>query len=95
MTDNVFLALQAVDDTRSIVEAIEQDNPEAVVDYQPAMVRITAPGRLTVKRETVSEKLGRDWNPQDIQMVLITFGGNVDEDEDEFVLYWGSEAPVH
>ena len=28
MTDKVFLALQAVDDTRSIVEAIEQDNPE-------------------------------------------------------------------
>jgi phenol hydroxylase P2 protein len=95
MTDNVFLALQAVDDTRAIVEAIEQDNPEAEVDYQPAMVRITAPGRLTVKRETVSEKLGRDWIPQDLQLVLITFGGNLDEDEDEFILYWGSEAPVH
>lgn len=95
MTDKVFLALQAVDDTRSIVEAIEQDNPEAEVDYQPAMVRITAPGRLTVKRETVSEKLGRDWSPQDLQLVLITFGGNLEEDEDEFVLYWGSEAPVH
>lgn len=95
MTDKVFLALQAVDDTRSIVEAIEQDNPEAEVDYQPAMVRITAPGSLTVKRETVSEKLGRDWSPQDLQLVLITFGGNLEEDEDEFVLYWGSEAPVH
>lgn len=89
MADNVFLALQMVDDTRSIVEAIEEDNPEAVVDYQPAMVRITAPGRLIVKRETVSEKIGRDWNPQDIQLLLISFGGNLDEDEDEFNIHWG------
>ena len=90
MADNVFLALQAVDETRMIVEAIEQDNPKAEVDYQPAMVRVTAPGRLTVKRATVSEKLGRDWEPQEIQLVLISFGGNVEEDEDEFTLRWES-----
>jgi phenol/toluene 2-monooxygenase (NADH) P2/A2 len=88
MADNVFLALQTVDETRLIVEAILEDNPEAKVDEQPAMVRIVAPGRLTVKRETVSEKLGRDWDPQDIQLLLITFGGNLDEDEDAFTLYW-------
>jgi phenol hydroxylase P2 protein len=88
MADNVFLALQAVDDSRIIVEAIEEDNPHAVVDYQPAMIRITAPERLSVKRETVSEKLGRDWDPQDIQLLLISFGGNLDEDEDEFTIYW-------
>ncbi len=88
MTDNVFLALQMVDETRSIVNAIERDNPDAEVDYQPAMVRITAPGKLTVKRETVSELIGRDWDPQEIQLVLISFGGNLDESEDEFTIHW-------
>ena len=88
MADNVFLALQAVDETRMIVEAIEEDNPGAKVEYQPAMVRISAPGRLTIKRETVSEKMGRDWAPQEIQLVLISFGGNVEEDENEFTLHW-------
>lgn len=87
-TDNVFLALQAVDETRTIVEAIKRDNPDIEVDYQPAMVRISAPGHLTIKRETVSELLGRDWEPQEIQLTLISFGGNVEEDEDEFRLHW-------
>lgn len=88
MASDVFLALQAVDETRMIVEAITEDNPDAEVDYQPAMVRITAPRRLTVKRDTVSEKIGRDWDPQEIQLVLISFGGNVEEDEDTFTLHW-------
>ena len=90
MADNVFIALQMVDETRPIVEAIEQDNPNAEVDYQPAMVRISAPGKLTIKRETVSELIGRDWEPQEIQLILITFGGNLDEDEDEFTVHWQS-----
>ncbi len=89
MVDNVFLALQSVDEARYIVEAIEDDNPEAKIEYQPAMMRITAPGRLTIKRSTVSEKMGRDWDPQELQLVLVTFGGNVDETDDEFTLYWG------
>lgn len=88
MTNNVFLAVQAVDDSRAIIEAIEKDNPHAVVEYQPAMVRITAPGNLTVKRETVSDLLGRDWDPQELQLVVISFGGNVVEDEEQFSLSW-------
>ena len=37
---NVFIALQTNEDTRQIIEAIVQDNPHAVVNEQPAMVRI-------------------------------------------------------
>jgi phenol hydroxylase P2 protein len=84
----VFLALQDNDEARPIVEAIIQDNPDAVVDYQPAMVRITAEGKLVVKRETVTELTGSDWDPQDIQLVLISFGGHVDDDDDHFTVYW-------
>jgi phenol/toluene 2-monooxygenase (NADH) P2/A2 len=86
--NNVFLALQDNDDARPIIEAVERDNLQAVVDRQPAMVRITAPGELIVKRETVSEITGNDWEPQDIQLVLISFGGNLDEDDDHFRIYW-------
>jgi phenol hydroxylase P2 protein len=84
----VFLALQDNDEARPIVEAIIQDNPDAVVDYQPAMVRITAEGKLVVKRETVTELTGSDWDPQDIQLVMISFGGHVDDDDDHFTVYW-------
>ncbi len=90
MTENVFLALQANDDARPIIEAIEKDNPEVEVSHQPAMVRMTAPGRLTVRRETVSDLIGRDWDPQELQLVLISFGGNVEEDEDQFTISWNN-----
>jgi len=86
----VFLALQDVDDARPIVEAIEKDNPEAIVEYPPAMIRITAENKLVVKRETVSDLIGIDWNPQDIQLVMISFGGNLDEDDDHFTIYWNN-----
>ncbi|MET0025684.1 MAG: MmoB/DmpM family protein [Sedimenticola sp.] len=85
---NVFIALQDVDDSRPIVEAILADNPEAAVDQQPAMVRITAPGKLVVKRETVSDLKGEEWEPQDIQLVLVSFGGHLDEDDDHFTVFW-------
>ena len=42
----VFLALQTNEETRPIIEAILQDNPGAVCDEQPAMVKINADGKL-------------------------------------------------
>lgn len=89
MSDStVFIALQDVDESRPIVEAIVEDNPDTVVEHPPAMVRITAPGKLVVNRSSVSDKLGMDWDPQDIQLVLISFGGHLDEDDDHFTVYW-------
>ncbi len=88
MRDKVFIAFQTNEDTRPIVEAILDDNPQAVVDEQPAMVKILAPGRLVVRRTTIEEKLGRDFVLQSIHINLISLAGNIDEDEDEFVLAW-------
>ncbi|MRT32432.1 monooxygenase, partial [Xylella fastidiosa subsp. multiplex] len=44
---------------RAIVEAIVADNPEASVSEYPAMVKIDAPGRLTLRRATVESLLRR------------------------------------
>lgn len=88
MRDKVFIAFQTNEDTRPIVEAILEDNPQAEVDEQPAMVKILAPGRLVVRRTTIEEKLGRDFVLQSIHINLISLAGNIDEDEDEFVLAW-------
>ncbi|KAF1711478.1 monooxygenase [Pseudoxanthomonas kalamensis DSM 18571] len=85
----VFLALQANEETRPVIEAIQQDNPEARVNREPAMVKIDAPGRLVVKRETIAELLGRDdYNLQELLVNLISLGGNVDEDEDALTISW-------
>ncbi len=87
---NAFIAFQKNDDSRCIVEAILEDNPNAMVDDQPSMVKIDVPNRLVIKRETVTEKMGRDFDLQELQLHLITISGNLDETDDEFTLSWNS-----
>ena len=84
----VFLAVQAIEESRAIIDAIVQDNPSVVVENQPAMTKVTAEDKLVIKADTVSELIGREWDPQELQLVLITLAGNVDEDYDHFTIYW-------
>jgi len=84
----VYMALQDNEEAHYLVEALEEDNPEATIDYQPAMIRIENEGHLVLKRETVEEKMGRDWDLQSLHVNLVTIGGNVDETDDEFTLSW-------
>jgi len=85
---NVFIAFQANEDSRPLVDAIVADNPHAQVVYSPGLVKIDAPTRLVVKRETIEEIIGRKFNLQELQLSLVTMSGNLDEDDDEFVLSW-------
>ncbi|KAB2917871.1 MAG: MmoB/DmpM family protein [Betaproteobacteria bacterium] len=84
----VFIAFQTNEDTRPIVESILADNPHAVLDEQPAMVKINAEGKLVIKRESIEERIGRDFDLQELQINLITLSGNIDEDDDQFTLAW-------
>ena len=86
--NTVFLALQTNEETRPVIEAIQIDNPHAVVHRMPAMVKIDAPGRLVLKRKTVEEITGMDFDLQSFQVNLISLSGNLDETEDEIVLEW-------
>lgn len=85
---NVFIALQRNEETRPIIDAILADNPGAQLDEQPAMVKINVPGRLVVRRSTVEQEIGRDFDLQELHVNLITLTGHIDESDDEFVLSW-------
>lgn len=86
----VFIALQANEETRPIIEAIEIDNPQAVVNRQPAMVKIDAQGQLVIRKSTIEELLGRDFDLQELHINLISLTGNVDETDDELTLSWNA-----
>ena len=86
----VFIALQTGESARYIVEAIVADNPGASVNEYPAMVKIDAPGRLVIRRETVESLLGRRWDLQELHLSLISLSGSIEETDDEFILYWGA-----
>ena len=86
----VFIALQTNEDTRQIIEAIVQDNPHAVVNEQPAMVKIDAENKLVVRRETIEELIGRPYDLQEMQIHMITMSGNLDQTDDEMTLFWNA-----
>ncbi|GAA4000252.1 hypothetical protein GCM10022279_24950 [Comamonas faecalis] len=85
---NVFIAFQKNEESRAIVSAILADNPGAVLSDQPAMVKIDVPHRLVVRKSTIEQEIGRDFDLQEMQVHLITMSGNVDETDDEFTLAW-------
>ncbi|WP_424191900.1 MmoB/DmpM family protein [Ampullimonas aquatilis] len=85
---NVFIAFQANEDARPIVEAIIADNPHAVLVESPGLIKIDAPNELTIRRETVEEKLGRAFSLQEVQINLVTLSGYLDEDDDQMTLSW-------
>lgn len=90
MEDKVFIAFQANDETRPIIDAIAEDNPGAMVSRMPAMVKIDCPKRLVVRRESIEARVGHEFDLGELTVNLISLSGNIDEDEDQFVLHWDS-----
>jgi len=88
MADKVFIAFQNNSEAQPIIEAVLEDNVNAEAIESPGMVKIDCPGRLVVKRDSVTEKMGREFDLQEIHINMISIGGNIDETDDEFILEW-------
>ena len=84
----VFIAFQDNEESRPIIDAILADNPEATAVHSPGLVKIDAPGRLVVRRETIEEQTGQRFDLQQIHVNLVTLSGHIDEDDDELSLSW-------
>ena len=84
----VFIAFQDNEESRPVIEAILADNPEAVAVHSPGLVKIDAPGRLVVRRESIEEQTGQRFDLQQIHVNLVTLSGHINEDDDELSLSW-------
>lgn len=85
---NVFIAFQANEESRAIVDAILADNPGAQAVYSPALVKIDAEGSITIRRQTIEEQTGQPYNLQQIHINLVTLLGYIDEDDDQLTVSW-------
>jgi len=85
---NVFIAFQANEDSRPIVDAILADNPSAQAVRSPGLVKIDAPGSLTIHRSSIEAQTGQPFDLQAIHLSLVTLSGHIDEDDDSFTLSW-------
>ena len=85
---SALVCLQNNAEAQPIIEAIAADNADAVIHESPGMVKIDCPGRLVIRRTSIEARIGRDFDLQELHLNLISLGGNIDEDDDEFVLSW-------
>ncbi|QDQ98216.1 MmoB/DmpM family protein [Tomitella fengzijianii] len=88
-TRQVGIDLQESDDNRAIIDAIREDNPDLTVRRLPGLVKVQCPGRIVVNRETVEDKLGRDWETGEFQLAIVSCAGNFSEwDDDQIIVSW-------
>lgn len=80
--------IQDNEGNRAIIEAIEEDNPNADTLRMPGLVKIRQDGGLTIKRETVEKHLGREWETLEFQLAIVSMSGNLDIEEDEITIAW-------
>jgi phenol hydroxylase P2 protein len=85
----VGVDLQDSDDTRMLVEAMDQDNKDLTIRQMPGLVKVQSTTELVIKRETVEEKMGRPWETHEFQMNIVSYAGNISEwDDDRIVIKW-------
>lgn len=89
-TSHVFIAFQANEESRAVVDAILEDNPHASAAYSPGLVKIDAPRQLTINRSTIEDHTGQPYDLQQLHVNLVTLSGNIDEDDDQLTLAWNS-----
>ena len=85
---NVSITLYNNDDARGLIAAIQKDNPNSKSSVYPGMVKIDCPDRIVINRESVETEIGRPWNVNEIHLSVISLAGNVDEDDDYFIILW-------
>jgi phenol hydroxylase P2 protein len=85
----VGVDLQDSEDTHALVDAIQADNPGAEVVHMPGLIRVTIPGELVIRRDSVTEQLGRDWETHEFQLNIVSYFGTIAEwDDDKIIIKW-------
>jgi phenol/toluene 2-monooxygenase (NADH) P2/A2 len=93
-TRSVGIDLQDSEESRALIDAIEEDNPDAEVTRIPGLVKIKSPRDLVIRRETVEQHMGREWETHELQVHIVSYSGNIAEwDDDEIVIKWENWRP--
>lgn len=85
----VGIDIQESEDNRALIEAIKADNPDLTIRHMPGLVKLQSAGQIVINRQTVEEKLGRDWETGEFQLAIVSYAGNFAEwDDDQIVVKW-------
>jgi phenol hydroxylase P2 protein len=85
----VGVDIQESEDNRALIEAIKADNPDLTIRHMPGLVKLQSAGQIVINRQTVEEKLGRDWETGEFQLAIVSYAGNFAEwDDDQIIVKW-------
>lgn len=85
----VGIDIQESEENRALVDAIRADNPELTIRHLPGLVKVQAAGQIVINRQTVADKLGRDWETGEFQLAMVSCTGNFSEwDDDQIIVKW-------
>ena len=85
----VGIDIQESEDNRELIEAIKADNPDLTIRHMPGLVKLQSAGQIVINRQTVEEKLGRDWETGEFQLAIVSYAGNFAEwDDDQIIVKW-------
>jgi len=78
----------------AVLAAAEIDNPgrEIVVEDHRGYVRVHAPYRFRLTRQTLSELLGRPFDLRELEPSLAAFAGHLAQSDEEWIWYLRGEA---
>jgi phenol/toluene 2-monooxygenase (NADH) P2/A2 len=88
MAQIASITLYHNDEARPVAEAILADNPGCRTLNMPGAVKYDCDDELIINRATVEQNLGSEWDPQEIHLIIISFAGNLDEDDDRISISW-------
>ncbi len=85
-THTVSVKLMAGEEADAIADALLLDRPEAVVEDHGSYLSIEAERRLCFEMSTISESLGRPYDVPTFLVVLTSYTGQVDVQDDRVVI---------
>ena len=71
------------------IEALEEDNPgkEFTIEDRTAYVRVVTDNECVIRRNTMEQILGRPFEMQELEVVLGSFSGQI-QAEEEFMRFY-------
>lgn len=73
----------------AILQAVQEENPDVVVQDMLTYYKIKSPGTLQISRARVEEHLGRDWDLSQLQIYMSSYFGFIEEwDEEQMIIRW-------
>jgi phenol hydroxylase P2 protein len=76
----------------AMIAAIQEDNEDVIVEDFMVYKKVKAPGQMVLKRETVEEHLGADFEMDQVHIFMSScFGFITDWDEEHLTIEWEDE----